>query len=483
MKPIISPLNIAKSNYNISAVTTFDPKSTTSRYYSNPGRSETTPPMTPHTTDTIMEQPELEPADEPPRAVFHNYLRAFYPFHPAATSRPRPSLFLWIREISSWSTLFTPMAGPTDLMRGPIAGVRFLLEKSECLTREAPLVKRYDGLRRIRKALLSDLSSLVKAAKRFQEVANGGNPAEDEIVTRGVRFLDVWNEEVGLSRTIAELEAAGGGVGAHKLPPTPSSETFNDADSMAIDQVTERNESQQTTRGRLDTSRLSDHPPRPISVTTKRISVSHRVSYSGPSAAIRTQNLASERLGTTYDAFLGVLGSFIGLHMQSRSSTELVRNTFLEQTRDVMCDKLDELVHAARDVFRPAHLQDDDLVFMPDGGSAWLMLQRTVSAPLEDEAVEPASTAPCIVTSEVETPEQEEKPQELSLRLPPPPSLFQTQLTPPLPLASPTPLLLPLPIPHSVYRHICYLFSPQFRSPSYTPRADVFFLFLRQQLP
>jgi hypothetical protein len=107
-------------------------------------------------------------------------------------------------------------------------------EKSECLTRESPLVRRFDGLRRIRKALLSDLSSLVKTAKKFQEVANGV-PSEDEveaildemllkafkIVTRGVRFLDVWNEEVGLSRTIAEMDGPGESQGQYSMPPPP----------------------------------------------------------------------------------------------------------------------------------------------------------------------------------------------------------------------------------------------------------------------
>lgn len=348
-------------------------------------------------------------------------------------------------------------------------------------------MKNYDGLRRIRKALLSDLSSLVKTAKRFQDVANG-TPAEDEveaildemllkafkIVTRGVRFLDVWNEEVGLTRTIAELEGAGDGRSQYDMPPTPASECF----TIMSDTCAERNESRQMSRSRMDVSRASmrtemlDHQPRPVSVSTRRISVSHRISYSGPSAAVRAQNLASERLGTTYDAFLGVLGSFIGLHMQSRSSTELVvttqqavqscrallnvveavcehdsqRSVFLEEAREAMCEKLSELVHAARDVFRPASGHDDDLVFMPDEGKrlvdsatncvraagtclakARLVLEQIGDIELEPvaEEVTEDQEAPGIVTSQVQcdTPQedQQDKPQELSLRLPPPP--------------------------------------------------------------
>ncbi|KAJ5655515.1 hypothetical protein N7507_007465 [Penicillium longicatenatum] len=539
MKPNIPPLKIAKSNLNLSNAehddTDIENKGTTGRFYLNHGQSEITPPLTPQGINTNMEPSE---PSEAPRAVFHNYLRAFYPFHPAGNVSPSTVtlpldqgdiILVHSVHTNGWAdgTLLDsghrgwlptnyceaydqlPMRpllkaltdfwdiirggcgsslkdfGNQDLMRGPIAGVRFLLEKAECLTREAPLVKSYDGLRRIRKALLSDLSSLVKTAKKFQEVANG-SPADDEveaildemllkafkIVTRGVRFLDVWNEEVGLSRTIAELESAGDSLTQFDMPPTPASETFT-VDTGMSDACTERNESRQMSRSRMGVSRASvrtevlDHPSRPVSVTTKRISVSHRVSYSGASAAIRSQNLASERLGTTYDAFLGVLGSFIGLHMQSRSSTELVVTTqqavqscrslldvveavcehdtqhssFLEEARESMCERLSELVHAARDVFRPASSQEDDLILMPDQGKrlvdaatdcvraagnclakSRMVLEQIGDIELEplNEGLETSEDVPGIITSQADTP-SDEKSQELSLRLPPPP--------------------------------------------------------------
>ncbi|KAJ5745448.1 Guanine-nucleotide dissociation stimulator CDC25 [Penicillium odoratum] len=529
MKPNIPPLNIAKSNANIPDD---DNNCLTNRFYLN-HQSEISPPLTPQTH--IMEESE---SSEPPRAVFHNYLRAFYPFHPAGNVSPSTVtlpldqgdiILVHSVHTNGWAdgTLLDsghrgwlptnyceaydqlPMRpllkaltdfwdiirggcgsslkdfGNQDLMRGPIAGVRFLLEKAECLTREAPLVKNYEGLRRIRKALLSDLSSLVKTAKRFQEVANG-SPADDEveaildemllkafkIVTRGVRFLDVWNEEVGLSRTIAELESAGDSLTQFDMPPTPASETFTVESGPMSDANTERNESRQMSRSRMGVSRASvrtemlDHPSRPVSVSTKRMSISHRVSYSGASAAMRSQNLASERLGTTYDAFLGVLGSFIGLHMQSRSSTELVVTTqqavqscrslldvvdavcehdtqhsaYLDEARESMYERLSELVHAARAVFRPGSSQDDDLVMMPDQGKRLvdaatdcvraagncLAKSRMVLEQIGDVELEPlskkleGSDVPGIVNSQADTP-GEEKLQDLSLRLPPPP--------------------------------------------------------------
>ena len=141
-------------------------------------------------------------------------------------------------------------------------------EKSECLTREASLVKQQDGLRRTRKGLLSDLSSLVKTAKNFQDIANG-SPTDEEveyvldemllkafrIVTRGVRFLDVWNEEVGLSRTIAELEQSNMYDGPCDTPLTPPSDIFPDRAPSVAD--TERNESRLLNRSRMDMSRAS----------------------------------------------------------------------------------------------------------------------------------------------------------------------------------------------------------------------------------
>lgn len=347
------------------------------------------------------------------------------------------------------------------------------------------LVRTQDALRRNRKALLADLSSLVRTTKKFQDIASG-DPMEDEveymvdemllkafrIVTRGVRFLDVWNEEVGLSRTIAELEQQ-----SQDMPPTPASETFETAPSEAD---TERNESRLLNRSRLDTSRAStrmdpteSQPLRPVSVTTKRISVSHRVSYTPPAAAARNPNLASEKLNATYDAFLGVLGSFIGLHLQSRSSTELVLTTeqavrscrglltvveavcehnpqgsgLLDVARDSMYERLSELVYAARDAFRPAHSPDDELVFMPDEGKrlvdaatdcvraagnctakARLVLEQSGDFELEalpqdvpTISVPDVSSTPQPPRPSSKTAEEPGPPQEVSLRPPPPP--------------------------------------------------------------
>ena len=169
MKPHIPPLKISKSNSNLSN----DRTSIQSRIYSAWG-SEMTPPLTPQDAHTNMDQFEA------PRPVFHNYLRAFYPLHPAGNVSPSTVtlpldqgdiILVHSVHTNGWAdgTLLDsgnrgwlptnyceaydqlPMRpllkaltdfwdiirggcgsslkdfGNQDLMRGPIAGVRFLL--------------------------------------------------------------------------------------------------------------------------------------------------------------------------------------------------------------------------------------------------------------------------------------------------------------------------------------------------------------------
>ncbi|KAH8693153.1 putative ras guanine-nucleotide exchange protein [Talaromyces proteolyticus] len=449
----VAPLNITKGRSR-PPIPQLDFSSINRTPSTNRGKQENmTPPLTPHGSRGTPEGLDNS------RSLFHNYLRAFYPFHPSSVVSPSTVtlplnqgdiILVHSVHVNGWADgtlLETGERGwlPTnyceaydhqpmrpllkaltdfwdiirggcgtslrdfsnqDLMKGLIAGVRYLLERSECLTREAHLVQRYEGLRRNRKALLADLSSLVKSAKRLQELAKG-TPHDDEvehvldemllksfkIVTRGVKFLDVWNEYVGLTRAILDLEPPS--LDDYDTPMlTPPIDTFNIPDRQT-EASPERNWSRPTVSRNSTRTEMecSPHPPSVMNGQSKRISVSHRVSYSGGSVNQRNPDLASERLVTSYDAFLGVLGSFIGLHLQSRSSTELIlttqqavqscrellsvveaiwehdlrRSSELEYAKDSMYDLISELVQAAREAFRP-NSSDDDVVFMPDEG-------------------------------------------------------------------------------------------------------------------
>jgi hypothetical protein len=339
-----------------------------------------------------------------------------------------------------WDTIRTgnsslDIFGNQDYMRGLIAGVRVLLEKSDCLTRDSALVKKHDSIRKSRKLLLSELSVLVKIAKRLSDYALGNSPGESvadifdemllkafKVVTRGVKFLDTWNEEVGL-----DLVAESGNavlvtpqiqrnvtLKSSGIPSVPGDAPIDDEDNI---KKAERSLVQVGPQAQFEAIREkpSHHriasrdswyqasnsqgtasiKSRPVSIQAKRMSLTHRMSYTGQTAGLRNTNLASEQLDYCYDAFLGVLGSFLGLHMQSRSSSELLlttqqavkscrelltvievvldhdlrRSDLLLEAKDTMYDKITELVHAAREAFSPV-TADEDSVFLPEEGKS-----------------------------------------------------------------------------------------------------------------
>ncbi|EPE09389.1 hypothetical protein F503_07165 [Ophiostoma piceae UAMH 11346] len=363
--------------------------------------------------------------------VFHNFLRAYYAFHPSyspgdstVTLPMREGDVILVHSIhtNGWAdgTLLASGArgwlptnycdaydpeemrsllnallnfwdlmrsttvndneifGNQEFMKGIIAGVRYLLERTQCLTRESSPIQRHDGLRRCRKSLLSELSSLVKSAKRLQDHQHIVDPSESandivdemilkafKIVTKAVRFFDVLEEDrrqrapaVAVMATVVEVNSA---------PPTPPADTvtFNaEATPQEIDETHVSHESQMAPitivenvdADNNDTITLSSSAPTPGSLTVssatpvnKRLSsiannyhhrlshssthashrmssssISHRVSLAGPSPLSQAQNLVSSRLGDRHDTFLSYLGSFIGrLHLQSQSRPHL----------------------------------------------------------------------------------------------------------------------------------------------------------------
>lgn len=82
-------------------------------------------------------------------------------------------------------------------------------------------MKKYDVVRRVRKALVSDLSSMFITTKQVQDSVSRGYSDEDvkdildeilikffKIVIRGVQFVDVL-DEVSPSRTPVEMFVSG----------------------------------------------------------------------------------------------------------------------------------------------------------------------------------------------------------------------------------------------------------------------------------
>lgn len=466
----VAPLQIVKSNSELTA-------SGSDISSPKPGvqvhaEDQITPPLTPRDANQTGPEP-----NEPIRPTFHHYLRSFYPFHPnssvSASSVTLPlnaGNIILVHSIhtNGWADgtlLDTGARGwlPTnycegyehipmrpllkaltdfwdviqsrtdatldsfhsqDYMRGLIAGVRFLLERSDCLTRDSSIVKEHDNIRRARKALLSDLSSMVKTAKALQDTAFGPASSRSvdgicselllkafKIVTRGAKFLDVWNEDVGFNRDIETVSAILGRAKSHDgsishIPPADvKGETVPAPKLTAATRQSFRTSKELPKSPFSQTSSYvsSSYPPvdpqspvydRRMSIASKRTSISHRLPSGGHNTAHTNLDLASERLRSSHDAFLGCLGTFLGLHMQSRSSSELLlttqqsvkscrelltvveivldhdlhRSEDLAKAKDAMYDHITELVHAAREVFRPINSADEDVVIMPDDG-------------------------------------------------------------------------------------------------------------------
>lgn len=361
-----------------------------------------------------------------------NYCEAYD--HPSIRNLLNALIHLWdlVRDAENGDlTVFTKQ----DYVRGMIAGVRFFLEKSQCLTRDSPLIQEHVGLRRMRKGLLGDLSTLVKTAKKLQEMLQCQQSTVlvyellDELVlkafklvTRAVRFLDIWAQDAvsipfdftdGSNRPpTPPVDTADRDAMQSQLHSSESVEnsvsTFDHASVVSQANSASTREELESTRSQPPRSRasvvfttpsetdslqsplLTSQPP----AQTKRLSVTHRLSYTGKSHGSRKQNLASERVCAARDSFLGFIGSFIGLHLQSRSSSELLlttqqsviacrqllavveevwerdsqRSEELAQARDTMYARLEELVQATKELFNPSESVNDDDVFMPDSG-------------------------------------------------------------------------------------------------------------------
>ncbi len=464
----VAPLHIVKS------ISGFPSATSPANPPNHDAQPHTIHQMTPPLTPQDMTQPSIS-SHKPTRPTFHNYLRAFYPFHPTASVAPSTVtlpldagniILVHSIHINGWADgtlLDTGARGwlPTnycegyehipmrpllkaltdfwdvirhgndatldifrnqDYMRGLIAGVRYLLEKSDCLTRDSPIVKEHDNIRRTRKALLSDLSSLVKIAKSLQDTACGSPLARSadeifpemllnafKIVTRGVKFLDVWNEDVGIDCAYGSVSAILGRAKSHDrpsplTPPADSSgENANAEDSMgekeretSLAKAIRKSRFRQTINHETSPSLYEVPPspprPRPASLDSKRTSIARRMTSDGHATGPTNLKLASERLRASHDVFLGCLGTFLGLHMQSRCSSELLlttqqsvkscrelltvieivldhdprRSETLAEAKDAMYDNITELVHAAREVFRPVSSANEDVVFIPD---------------------------------------------------------------------------------------------------------------------
>ncbi|KAI1821202.1 ras guanine nucleotide exchange factor domain-containing protein [Xylaria intraflava] len=472
----VAPLAITRSRSDSVSVSSQDDMaaSASASIYS---QSLITPLSTPNHSqeDLVSHQPPLAPPPPPPRPIFHNFLRAFYPFQPACTVTdstitlplnegdvvlvhsihtngwadgtqlatgargwlptnyceaydPEEMRTLLKALLNFWDLLRITVTDDQDIfenqefMKGIIAGVRYLLDRTHCLTRETPIIQRSDSLRRGRKGLLSELSLLVKTAKRLQGMLRFSATYPDEtndvidemilkafkVVVKGVRFLDLLEEDrhnraptITVMATVIEESLA---------PPTPPIETTNfglsvengrNASCGSTDDLPSELRTDAAQSDELTTQRLSSPANTPgnrlslrNSQTLNRSSanITHRLSFADHSPSAQ-QNLVSGQLNACHDSFLSHLSSLIGrLRLQSLSRPEFAlairlsttsgealwavvnvvcdHNTLvpesLETALAAMFDHICDLVSSARDIMRSCGVEAEHVVLPQD---------------------------------------------------------------------------------------------------------------------
>ncbi|KAI5809511.1 ras guanine nucleotide exchange factor domain-containing protein [Peziza echinospora] len=310
--------------------------------------------------------------------------------------------------------------GNQGVVTGVVAG-----ESTDCLTRESPNVQAHDRIRKHRKVLLSDLSSLVKAAKRIPDHASYNAQdfitAEDiidemvlrtfKIVVRGVGFLDGWYDELhnNLEEEILQFED-------DCIPPTPPSESASGS-VVSLDVPAERstNRLQVSVRGYqsspfssfeqvntalLPSSNSQTRASSPYPGYDKSINNTSYLTVEGQSP-VQSSVTALAQLNITHDILLSYLASYIGrLQLQSRTPMEIHRNTkqsasaaqdllavveavhardpgsvALQVAKKAMYSRVASLMDATREVIasHPENAHDNEGVIVHDEGKKLMM--------------------------------------------------------------------------------------------------------------
>ncbi|WPH01018.1 Hypothetical protein R9X50_00385200 [Acrodontium crateriforme] len=431
-----------------------------------PPESPTTPPQNP------------DNADSP--ALFHNYFRALHSFNPVvnlvdseeaalmtATIKPgdlvlvhsihangwadgtilntgergwlptnycEPYSHPYLRNLLTALTLFWDLMGSNeevtlatfvrqDYIRGLIAGVRCLLEHANCLHRHAALVQNHIPIRKMRKALLADLSGLVLIAKSLQDTAKEPFSGEVidvllydlitkafKVVTRAVSFVDVWMKETAYAKKLRDKKSSEYSFQPNRSTTPPSAaDTFSAKKSLSsvVDDKLSASDAPRAHDQDVANTKIIHEPSISLkgsqnsnillaAVGRRKGSVAHRMSCMA-SESKTGGSLASKQLAISHDNCVTHIRSFVGHRLNGRptsgfiGSAERVKaaceamlaivdevyandtqgSMAVYEAREILRSKLDELVRSTKDVFKFSDLDDDDtgVVLFPNQSS------------------------------------------------------------------------------------------------------------------
>ncbi|KEQ91022.1 hypothetical protein AUEXF2481DRAFT_44584, partial [Aureobasidium subglaciale EXF-2481] len=256
-----------------------------------------------------------------------------------------------------------------DCVQGLIAGVRRLLEHCDCLHRDDSLIVKNVALRRTRKSLLADLSCLLKTRDGIHNTFSDSSDSAEwttvdkyltkafRIACRGARLLDIWSQNSSPRQTRSSMRHSDAfespqtaRASMHiRIPHTPLANVDEQsAQPCSSDSVREIPRFQLQVLEYDDTSQATkivnehfgtelDAEAQVLPHNTSSPTQAPRITIGSKSMTVKTlaltegnmSDLASERLTAAHEQFLGDIGAFIGLHLQSRTSLDLATTTRL----------------------------------------------------------------------------------------------------------------------------------------------------------
>jgi len=177
----VAPLSIRKDRSRESSIASSHRRNTSSRSSNRTGdskssqsQSQMTPPATPNGS-----QEDLHQHIEPPQPVFHNFLRAFYPFHPTyAISDTTVTLPLNEGDVILVHSIHTNGWADGTLL---VSGARGWLPTNYCEAYDP------DSMRNLLKALLNFWDLLRSPVASDSEIF--GNQEFMRGIIAGVRYL------------------------------------------------------------------------------------------------------------------------------------------------------------------------------------------------------------------------------------------------------------------------------------------------------
>lgn len=247
--------------------------------------------------------------------------------------------------------------------------------------------------------MLSDLSSLIKFQERIQEKVVDLNTAESlegvlegyltkvfKVVNRAIIFLDFWIQNANESKKLrpfapSRSQSISGPVLLQRIesPQRIRSATLNmhfqekmaltnasDVECVQMDEKmpveldTGNGVTSKPSHDVAQHERRTSSPQRTRSLRRKPSFLRHvrLPSWIPPSPALhsaKSDRSASDSLEKAHDRFLGEIGSFIGLHLQSRSSEDLVATTHKSLETGM------EIVNILNEIWRRDRQQSDDI--------------------------------------------------------------------------------------------------------------------------